>query len=310
MTQIGRDCKDHVVPTRLPGAGLPPTRSFFSCSSVENTRKSELGWCGAWFLCSLFQSHPEVAKLLATCPFNARHLVPRADLVDHIAKCRDKGFIEHDIGKRALEMQVHLRDWRSPVCPDSSHGKQNWKSFIVCSFARHSSLQKPEPCFSLLDRFIATLQVCKMGLARNLFPGFLNKMVVSKTAYWHTTARSCDALLTRRTVQIISSHWGLSTGATWKVDLHQIDAVKIPAVGATWVIYSPQEVGLLLFQGFLLLICFVYHTIPVSYPVKQRGWVCPKLFRGASCAIYSLFSSLQWLFNCCHTKEQMDFHLL
>uniref|UniRef100_A0A8D2NHD7 CHHC U11-48K-type domain-containing protein n=1 Tax=Zonotrichia albicollis TaxID=44394 RepID=A0A8D2NHD7_ZONAL len=36
------------------------------------------------------ESNPEIAKKLATCPFNARHLVPQADLSNHIMKCNDK----------------------------------------------------------------------------------------------------------------------------------------------------------------------------------------------------------------------------
>ncbi|XP_048782622.1 gametocyte-specific factor 1 isoform X1 [Lagopus muta] len=67
-------------------------------------------------------SHPEVAKLLATCPFNARHLVPRADLVDHIAKCRDKGFIEHDIAHCSSGFQRDevnaVSTWQAPPCDE------------------------------------------------------------------------------------------------------------------------------------------------------------------------------------------------
>uniref|UniRef100_A0A8D2PSV1 Gametocyte specific factor 1 n=1 Tax=Zosterops lateralis melanops TaxID=1220523 RepID=A0A8D2PSV1_ZOSLA len=40
------------------------------------------------------ESNPEIAKKLATCPFNARHLVPQADLSDHIMKCNDKAFMD------------------------------------------------------------------------------------------------------------------------------------------------------------------------------------------------------------------------
>ncbi|XP_010130807.1 PREDICTED: gametocyte-specific factor 1-like, partial [Buceros rhinoceros silvestris] len=40
------------------------------------------------------KSYPEVAKGLATCPFNARHLIPRAALSDHIANCSDKVSLE------------------------------------------------------------------------------------------------------------------------------------------------------------------------------------------------------------------------
>lgn len=62
---------------------------------------SEFERCGTQFWFSLVQSNPEIAKKLATCPFNARHLVPQADLSDHIMKCNDKAFMEQDVGKRA-----------------------------------------------------------------------------------------------------------------------------------------------------------------------------------------------------------------
>lgn len=45
------------------------------------------------------QNHPDVANKLATCPFNARHQVPRAEISHHISSCDDKSCIEQDVGK-------------------------------------------------------------------------------------------------------------------------------------------------------------------------------------------------------------------
>ncbi|NWY36379.1 GTSF1 factor, partial [Sylvia atricapilla] len=66
------------------------------------------------------ESNPEIAKKLATCPFNARHLVPRADLSDHIVKCNDKAFMEQDVVSRFREppqdQQKNGSTWQAPPC--------------------------------------------------------------------------------------------------------------------------------------------------------------------------------------------------
>ncbi|XP_069882561.1 gametocyte-specific factor 1-like isoform X1 [Dipodomys merriami] len=43
------------------------------------------------------KNHPDIAAKLATCPFNARHLVPRDQLSEHIATCMDKIFLEDEV---------------------------------------------------------------------------------------------------------------------------------------------------------------------------------------------------------------------
>ncbi|XP_066061111.1 gametocyte-specific factor 1-like [Chamaea fasciata] len=68
------------------------------------------------------ESNPEIAKKLATCPFNARHLIPRADLSDHIMKCNDKAFMEQDVVSRSCEPpQDQLNNgstWQAPPCDE------------------------------------------------------------------------------------------------------------------------------------------------------------------------------------------------
>uniref|UniRef100_A0A8C4U730 Gametocyte specific factor 1 n=1 Tax=Falco tinnunculus TaxID=100819 RepID=A0A8C4U730_FALTI len=67
-------------------------------------------------------SYPEVAKELATCPFNARHLVPQADLSDHMMKCNDKGFIEQDVVNQSFRFQREqmnaVSTWQAPPCDE------------------------------------------------------------------------------------------------------------------------------------------------------------------------------------------------
>uniref|UniRef100_A0A8V5GDB5 Uncharacterized protein n=1 Tax=Melopsittacus undulatus TaxID=13146 RepID=A0A8V5GDB5_MELUD len=68
------------------------------------------------------QSYPEVAKQLATCPFNARHLIPQADLSDHIAKCSYKGLIEQDVGNQPSDFKRDemnaVSTWQAPPCDE------------------------------------------------------------------------------------------------------------------------------------------------------------------------------------------------
>ncbi|XP_041254940.1 gametocyte-specific factor 1-like [Pyrgilauda ruficollis] len=68
------------------------------------------------------ESNPEIAKKLATCPFNARHLVPQAELSNHIMNCNDKAFVEQDVVSRSCESpQEQLNNgstWQAPPCAE------------------------------------------------------------------------------------------------------------------------------------------------------------------------------------------------
>ncbi|XP_063283436.1 gametocyte-specific factor 1-like [Pelobates fuscus] len=66
------------------------------------------------------KTHQDVAMQLATCPFNACHMVPRAELSHHISSCEDKSCIEQD---NADENSIYKRDvkpsmWTSPPCSE------------------------------------------------------------------------------------------------------------------------------------------------------------------------------------------------
>ncbi|XP_061872748.1 gametocyte-specific factor 1-like isoform X2 [Colius striatus] len=68
------------------------------------------------------KSHPEVAQQLATCPFSARHLVPQADLRDHIMKCSERRLMEHDIVCQSSGFQREQMNaastWQAPPCDE------------------------------------------------------------------------------------------------------------------------------------------------------------------------------------------------
>ncbi|XP_064896075.1 gametocyte-specific factor 1 isoform X2 [Columba livia] len=99
------------------GVALPQTGPVRALSEPVPSLSPHPPW--SWRMTS---SYPEVAKELATCPFNARHLVPRADLSDHIKKCNDKGFIEQDIvnessGSQREQMNA-VSTWQAPPCDE------------------------------------------------------------------------------------------------------------------------------------------------------------------------------------------------
>lgn len=48
---------------------------------------------------SLTQSHPKLAMELKTCPFNARHLVPKNKLTHHTETCEDRRNLDSENGK-------------------------------------------------------------------------------------------------------------------------------------------------------------------------------------------------------------------
>lgn len=51
-----------------------------------------------WLHLSLMQNHPKLASELKTCPFNARHLVPKSELTHHTATCEDRISLDADDG--------------------------------------------------------------------------------------------------------------------------------------------------------------------------------------------------------------------
>lgn len=48
------------------------------------------------------QNHPKLARELKTCPFNARHLVPKHELAHHTETCEDRVSVDMEEGKTAL----------------------------------------------------------------------------------------------------------------------------------------------------------------------------------------------------------------
>nr|XP_020821907.1 gametocyte-specific factor 1 isoform X1 [Phascolarctos cinereus] len=66
-------------------------------------------------------NHPDVANKLATCPFNARHQVPRAEIGRHISSCDDKSFIEQDVVSQSRNYRceaVAVNTWQCPPCDE------------------------------------------------------------------------------------------------------------------------------------------------------------------------------------------------
>ncbi|NXS13435.1 GTSF1 factor, partial [Neodrepanis coruscans] len=67
-------------------------------------------------------SNPEIAKKLATCPFNARHLVPPCELSNHILKCNDRAFVEQDVVSGSFEppqeQMKNRSSWQAPPCSE------------------------------------------------------------------------------------------------------------------------------------------------------------------------------------------------
>lgn len=48
------------------------------------------------------QNHPKLARELKTCPFNARHLVPKHELAHHTETCEDRVPVDMEEGKTAF----------------------------------------------------------------------------------------------------------------------------------------------------------------------------------------------------------------
>ncbi|NXR85351.1 GTSF1 factor, partial [Hypocryptadius cinnamomeus] len=66
------------------------------------------------------QNNPQVSRTLATCPFNARHRVPRSLLRGHLTSCPDKLPLElppdpEDMAKTAGDPP---QAWQPPPCQE------------------------------------------------------------------------------------------------------------------------------------------------------------------------------------------------
>lgn len=95
------------------------------------------------------ENHPDVAHRWATCPFNARHQVPRAEISGHISSCDDKSCIEQDIADRTRNLgQETLVEgtWQCPPC-DEDWDKDLWEqtSTPICP-GRSQLLWQEQPC--------------------------------------------------------------------------------------------------------------------------------------------------------------------
>ncbi|XP_053499859.1 gametocyte-specific factor 1 isoform X2 [Ictalurus furcatus] len=55
------------------------------------------------------KNHPKLAKELKTCPFNAKHMVPRHELARHIERCEDKpSLTTEDDGNTKMDPKFHV----------------------------------------------------------------------------------------------------------------------------------------------------------------------------------------------------------
>nr|XP_033791691.1 gametocyte-specific factor 1-like isoform X2 [Geotrypetes seraphini] len=102
------------------------------------------------------KNHPDVAKQLATCPFNARHLIPRAEIGHHISTCDDKSCIEQDIVEQTKSYrreEVILERKQPPPCDedwDKELQGQSGPTFIWgTGTTSNRELSKMEPKSSL-----------------------------------------------------------------------------------------------------------------------------------------------------------------
>ncbi|XP_026222875.1 zf-U11-48K domain-containing protein [Anabas testudineus] len=62
------------------------------------------------------KNHPKLASELKTCPFNARHLVPKHELTRHTETCEDRISVDTDSGTTNghCKWQVPVSTWVNP----------------------------------------------------------------------------------------------------------------------------------------------------------------------------------------------------
>lgn len=69
------------------------------------------------------KNHPKLASELKTCPFNARHLIPKHEMTHHTATCVDRksvSLVEPANAEEQRKWQVPVSTWTNP------HTDEDW----------------------------------------------------------------------------------------------------------------------------------------------------------------------------------------
>ncbi|KAK3568004.1 hypothetical protein QTP86_028604 [Hemibagrus guttatus] len=67
------------------------------------------------------KNNPQLASQLWTCPFNARHLMPKNELSHHMSTCVDRCSVNTDYAvtdETQRKFQVPVSTWSIPVCDE------------------------------------------------------------------------------------------------------------------------------------------------------------------------------------------------
>ncbi|XP_048034979.1 gametocyte-specific factor 1 [Megalobrama amblycephala] len=95
------------------------------------------------------KNHPKLAGELKTCPFNARHLIPKHELSHHITNCEDKRSLNAEDGNiEVLEkFQVPVNTWTNPSPNEDweTETDDNAAMFVWGESNSQLAQNKPEP---------------------------------------------------------------------------------------------------------------------------------------------------------------------
>ncbi|XP_060793014.1 gametocyte-specific factor 1 isoform X2 [Neoarius graeffei] len=94
------------------------------------------------------KNHSKLASELKTCPFNARHLVPRHELAHHIEHCENKcSFtVEDGVTKTHPKFHVPIK-WTAPACEEDweKEADDDAVPFVWGVTNNPFTVNKPEP---------------------------------------------------------------------------------------------------------------------------------------------------------------------
>uniref|UniRef100_A0A3Q1G8P8 CHHC U11-48K-type domain-containing protein n=1 Tax=Acanthochromis polyacanthus TaxID=80966 RepID=A0A3Q1G8P8_9TELE len=78
------------------------------------------------------KNHPELARELKTCPYNARHLIHKHELARHIETCENRMSVyTEEAGSTNRSLHVPVSTWVNPtVTEDWDKGKTDNQKFI------------------------------------------------------------------------------------------------------------------------------------------------------------------------------------
>ncbi|XP_056418757.1 protein D7-like isoform X2 [Hyla sarda] len=95
------------------------------------------------------ENNKDVAKVLATCPFNARHRVPKKELDLHMQSCESKCPLEPLPDDAVMQKHEQLSSWQGPPCDENweEEDSSTCTPFVLNEFGNYQPYSSHETVY-------------------------------------------------------------------------------------------------------------------------------------------------------------------